>query len=82
MRENRTGVYIRISEHHEEKLDLLKEILLSHPGDVPIYLFYERNKKLMALPVGKYGIVQSEECFGQIRRVFGENAVYMKTIEA
>lgn len=75
-------VYIRISDHHEAELVSLKEILLSYPGSIPVYLFYERTKKLVALSVKRYGIAPSDECVEKIKDVFGENAFYTKEIEA
>ncbi len=53
-------------------LQSLKQVLLRHRGDVPVYLFYERTKKVLALPVSKYGIRPSEECRARIEEILGK----------
>jgi DNA polymerase-3 subunit alpha len=75
-----TAAYIRIPPQHEdgEVLQSLKQVLLRHRGNVPVYLYYERTKKVLALPVSKYGIRPSEECRARIEEILGKRTFRLK----
>lgn len=74
------AAYIRIPPQQEdgEVLRSLKQVLLRQRGDVPVYLYYERTKKLLALPVDKYGIRPSEECRASIEKILGKGTFLVK----
>ncbi|MBA4495273.1 DNA polymerase III subunit alpha [Paenactinomyces guangxiensis] len=76
----RSAAYIRIAPGHEqpETLVALKKVLLSHRGSTPVHLFYERSKKVLALPVEKYGISPSAECIRQIEAILGYRTFRLK----
>ena len=73
-KELQKAAYIRISKHHEDKqvLQKLKQLLLDHPGKVPVRLYYEGSQKVLALPVEKYGIHPSEQLQKKIEEVVGK----------
>ncbi|SFI82730.1 DNA polymerase III subunit alpha [Thermoflavimicrobium dichotomicum] len=79
---NKWQVYIRISKQHEQThtLEELKQILLSHRGQAPVFLYYESKKRLLELPMQKYGISPSQECIRQIEELLGYQAVHLKKI--
>src|SRR5690606_31187712 len=74
------AAFIRIPPQHEDGqvLQSLKQVLLRHRGNVPVYLFYERTKKVLALPVSKYGIRPSEECRARIEEILGKRTFRLK----
>lgn len=78
--ESPAAAFIRISPRHEDGqvLQSLKQVLLRHRGDVPVYLFYERTKRVLALPVSKYGIRPSEECRARIEEILGKRTFRLK----
>lgn len=78
--ESPAAAFIRISPQHEDGqvLQSLKQVLLRHRGNVPVYLFYERTKKVLALPVSKYGIRPSEECRARIEEILGKRTFRLK----
>jgi DNA polymerase-3 subunit alpha len=68
--------YVRIPADREEKksLEALKRVLLAHRGEVPVYLYYERTRKVLALPTDKFGIEPTGECRAQIEAILGKHA--------
>jgi DNA polymerase-3 subunit alpha len=72
--------YIRISPQNEtpDTLSRLKEILLHHRGSVPVYLYYERTKRVLALPPAQYGLSPTRACIGQVERLLGSGSVRIK----
>jgi DNA polymerase-3 subunit alpha len=75
-----TKVFIRLGVENENpaKLERLKQIFINHRGTTPVYLYYERTRKLLELPIGKYGITLTEECSRQIERLLGPKAIHIK----
>jgi DNA polymerase III subunit alpha len=73
-------VYLRISSHHEHPaiLHQLQQVLFAHRGSTPVYLYYEQSKKILALPVQKYGVSTSPEWFHQIEAILGEHSVCLQ----
>ncbi len=76
----RQVAYIRIAARQEkpEILLALKKVLQSYPGSTKVHLFYERTKKVLALPEEKYGIKPSQECIRQIEAILGYRAFALK----
>lgn len=74
------AAFVRISPRHEsgEVLQSLKRELLRHRGNVPVYLYYERTKKVLALPVAKYGIRPTEECRARIEEILGKHSFRLR----
>lgn len=72
--------YIRIAAQHENNatLNVLKELLLSHRGNIPVCLYYDRTKKILALPVRKYGISPSQELVARIEEILGNDSFRLK----
>ncbi|RAL26845.1 DNA polymerase III subunit alpha [Thermoflavimicrobium daqui] len=81
--ETKRKVYIRIFPQSEQKQKLhqLKQIIFAYRGETPVYLYYERDKKVLELPVQKYGISLSKECIFQIEELLGYQAVYVKEVQ-
>jgi DNA polymerase III subunit alpha len=75
-----TVAYLRISHHHERPaiLHQVKQVLFAHRGATPVYLYYEQRKKILALPVQKYGVSTSPEWFHQIEAVLGEHSISLQ----
>ncbi len=73
-------VFIRLGEEDENppKLEKLKQIFINHRGTTPVYLYYERTRKLFELPITKYGITLTEECSRQIKQLLGPEALRIK----
>ncbi|OYD08419.1 DNA polymerase III subunit alpha [Paludifilum halophilum] len=68
--------YIRIPPHREGKeiLERLKRVLLTHRGSTPVVLYYEKNQRVLSLPVAKYGIQPSRECQRQVEDILGRHS--------
>jgi DNA polymerase-3 subunit alpha len=79
---SRKQAFVRIAPMHEnpESLYKLKEILQSYKGPIPVCLYYERTKKVLALPPEKYGIRLDSECVKRIETLFGKDSFRLKEI--
>ncbi|MGA8942753.1 MAG: DNA polymerase III subunit alpha [Thermoactinomyces sp.] len=77
---SRAVLYLRITEKMErsEQLNRLKAVILDNPGTTPVYLYYERIKKLRALPVDRYGISPTESCISRLKQIVGEDGLRIK----
>jgi DNA polymerase III subunit alpha len=73
-------VYLRISSHHERPaiLHQLQQVLLAHRGSTPVYLYYEQSKKILALPIQKYGVSTSKAWSCQLEAILGEHSVCLQ----
>jgi DNA polymerase-3 subunit alpha len=74
------GLYLRITPELEqaERLNRLKAVILQNRGRIPVYLYYERLKKVRALPVEQYGIALTEACVNQLKQIVGEEGLRVK----
>ncbi len=77
---SRTVLYLRITEKMErpDLLNRLKAVILDNPGNTPVHLYYEREKKLRALPVDRYGISLTESCISRLKQIVGEDGFRVK----
>lgn len=57
----------------------LQQLLKKHPGDVSVQLYYESNKQIRKLSK-QYSISASEDCLNDIKRLIGENNVFIRTV--
>ncbi|WP_108022089.1 DNA polymerase III subunit alpha [Melghirimyces profundicolus] len=73
-------VYIRIPPDREgpERLGRLKRVLLSGRGETPVRLYYDRTRRVMELPVDKYGIRVTEELKRQVEEIMGAHSFHVK----
>lgn len=69
-------VYIRIPPQREteERLRRLQEVLKLHKGETPVYLYYERTKKVLALSEERYAITPTPACRQQVEVIMGANS--------
>jgi DNA polymerase-3 subunit alpha len=74
-------VYIKVHPQRESAatLDRLKQTLERHRGDVPVRLYYESDRRLLELPVEKYGVRLSEELKRQVEEIMGNASFKLKT---
>ncbi|MBA4601591.1 DNA polymerase III subunit alpha [Thermoactinomyces mirandus] len=77
---SQTILYLRISQKMErpDLLSRLKTVILDNPGNTPVHLYYERVKKLRALPVDRYGISLTESCISRLKQIVGEDGLRVK----
>ena len=73
-------VYLRITKEIEQAniLNRLKSVILKNRGQVPVYLYYERVRKVRALPVEQYGISLTGACMEQLKRIVGKEGLRVK----
>lgn len=72
-------IFLRIVETLEERehLEKLKKILLTYPGPMEVYLFYEREKKTVKLDQ-TYNLSNTEVCIKQLQLMLGVKNVVIK----
>lgn len=72
-------VYIRIGAQREQPAVLasLKKLLASHPGPLPTLLFYERERRTVALS-DELRVKPSPELTGSVERLLGEGSIRVK----
>lgn len=68
-------LYIRISEQAEKKVKVIKNILENYRGSVSVFLYYERSKSSLELPVKELGVFPTEICIKELINVVGKNNV-------
>ncbi len=71
------SLYLKIDEHHESFQEEMKRILLRYSGFVPIYVYYEREKKLIKLP-NTYQVHPNDNCLSELKRLLGEKNAILK----
>ncbi|GGE17316.1 DNA-directed DNA polymerase [Marinithermofilum abyssi] len=73
-------LYLRIAPKREDAatLERLKQWLTSHSGNMPVVLVYQRSRKVLALPVAKYGVHPSQECLAGIEEILGKHSYHLK----
>lgn len=74
-------LFLRITEasEKEETLRQIKETLQSHPGNVPVILYYERTKEKIQLP-NTYWVTATKQCIDSIVTTLGEDNVVLKKV--
>ncbi|MDR6226644.1 DNA polymerase III subunit alpha [Desmospora profundinema] len=74
------AVYIKVVPDRESAgtLDRLKHVLQDHRGTAPVRLFYESNRRLLELPVEKYGVRPSEELKRRVEEIMGNASFRIK----
>ncbi|WP_458119496.1 DNA polymerase III subunit alpha [Paenibacillus sp. Z6-24] len=72
-------VYIKVTREAQQagKLEQLKELLSSHPGQLGTVLFYEESQKLLDLS-DSYRIKPSPALFQEMEQMLGEGTVKVK----
>jgi DNA polymerase-3 subunit alpha len=72
-------LFIKINEQFEqrERLEKLQSSLRTHPGIIPVVLFYQRDRKAKALSE-KYMVKPSPELIRDIESLFGSGTVKIK----
>ncbi|MCH5584340.1 DNA polymerase III subunit alpha [Shimazuella sp. AN120528] len=68
-------LYIRIPEQAEKKVKTIKNILENHPGLISVFLYYERTKSTLELPVTELGIFPTDDCLKELIQIVGKNNV-------
>lgn len=70
-------VYLRISQEREDPQSLhqLKKILGQYRGTMPVYLYYERSKKVLSLPPDRYGLSVNKGSLAKLEQLLGEGSV-------
>lgn len=73
---SRQRVFIKIPSQREQPAELnrLKQVLVQHPGTLPVVLFYERTHKVLALKED-YRVQMSERLKQQIEAIMGPDSV-------
>ncbi len=65
-------LYIKIPEDSEDKLSRLKEIFKIYSGNVPVYLYFEKDKKTISAPKELW-VTPCEGLNVQTRKIIGES---------
>jgi len=73
---SRQRVFIKIPSQREQPAEMnrLKQVLVQHPGTLPVVLFYERTHKVLALKED-YRVQMSERLKQQIEAIMGPDSV-------
>lgn len=73
-----TSAYIKVSPEYENAstLSKLQKILTKHPGDVPVYLYYNKNNQLRLLTNCK--IKPTSDCINEIEDILGCPSFFLK----
>jgi DNA polymerase-3 subunit alpha len=72
---NINKLYIRIPAQIEEKAETIKYILENHPGSLSVFLYYERTKTMLELPVPQFGVFPTSTCLKELEQIVGKNNV-------
>jgi len=77
----RKNVILKIAPEFQNHSQLvqLQQILKKHPGDVDVQLYYESSKQIRKLS-RQYSISGSEHCLAEIKRLLGENNVFVRRV--
>lgn len=69
-------VYIRIPPDREthDELASLQQVLSLHRGELPVYLYYERTQRVLALSIERYGIAPTTACQKQVESIMGADS--------
>lgn len=72
-------IYLRIRKEGIDSLHYLREILLSKNGSMPVYLYFERQQK-MILTRSDFWIPEDEAILKKIKRLIGNNNVLLREV--
>ncbi|PWA11121.1 DNA polymerase III subunit alpha [Pueribacillus theae] len=69
-------IFLKIEQKHQNQktLTLIQHVLKKHPGDFPVYLYYEEEKRVRQLSK-QYSISASNECLNEIKMLIGEKNI-------
>ncbi len=70
-------LYLKICSFETDYLYTLKDILLSRQGEIPVYLYFQENEKLV-LTKKDFWIPEDEKILGRIKNLLGEGNVAFK----
>ena len=70
-------LYLRLDEATQELLDTIKILLRSYPGDAPVFLYFEKDKKLLKIPRENWADL-SGPLPGEMKKLLGSNNVKVK----
>ncbi len=73
------ALYVKICPDHMAtgKLSKLKNILQKHRGEVPVFLYYEKERKTVKLSE-EYGVDATAECVTELKELLGNEYVVLK----
>jgi DNA polymerase-3 subunit alpha len=73
------ALYVKICPDHivAGKLPLLKDMLQKHRGHIPVFLYYEKERKTVKLSE-EYEVNASNECLTELRELLGSKYVVLK----
>jgi DNA polymerase-3 subunit alpha len=72
---NAKKLYIRISEQGEKSVKTIKNTLEKHRGNLSVFLYYDRTKSMLELPLATLGVFPTDACLKELMHVVGENNV-------
>ena len=73
-------LYIRIAKKEDIHLvDKAKDIFKKHEGNVPVYVYMEREKKSFRADRSLW-VEPDEKCINALKSIFGQNSVKIKSI--
>jgi DNA polymerase-3 subunit alpha len=64
-------LYVKIPAGAEDGIPQLKELLKIFGGDVPVFLYFEKEKKTVAAPK-TYWVTPSERLYAEIKKIMGD----------
>ncbi|WP_062047781.1 OB-fold nucleic acid binding domain-containing protein [Bacillus sp. JCM 19034] len=72
-------LYLRImNETKKEKLQMLKQVIQKHRGDVPVILFYDQTNETKYL-TKEYSINPSNACLYKLSQLLGQENVKLRS---
>lgn len=72
--EKAEGLYLRMPSQDSQEFVQAMDYIASFPGDTPVYVYFEKTKKLTLAPRGKW-VMGSQALARQLGRMFGEKNV-------
>ena len=73
----KNGLYIKFKDEIDSNINVVRAILTNMIGDMPIYFFFEKEKKLVMLPREK-SFNYTAQNIEQIKEIVGEKNVAIK----
>lgn len=80
LRPNRLTLKVEAGRFDEEKSSLVKEVLMQHPGELPVYLqLLDNGEESTTLRLGElYSVSTEGDVLGKLRSLLGETAAILE----
>ncbi|WP_044641674.1 DNA polymerase III subunit alpha [Risungbinella massiliensis] len=77
--QNELLLQIPMTSERGQLLYQIKDVLTQFPGNTPVHLYYESEKRMVSLPVPSYGVELNTKLLEHLHDLLGEKSVRVKT---